>query len=199
MPKESDSNDYEDMSAMSVIAIAEGRYNEAIEMCKKALKLAREANDDSCAAVLKDRLKMLTMVPGDPERSMIEYVKELGKQPPTHIAGQPIIKRPYVVELFEFLLDGLLHCGIKNVEEKAYEIFRRRYTNYRYEKGVPEEIFLNDLIELESLACKYLGNDFVDCIYDKLDDLFKAGAVKEPLYDRKRKKIYYLNDLNLNG
>ncbi|MHA1338197.1 MAG: hypothetical protein ACTSPW_21080, partial [Promethearchaeota archaeon] len=128
MPKESDSNDYEDMSAMSVIAIAEGRYNEAIEMCKKALKLAREANDDSCAAVLKDRLKMLTMVPGDPERSMIEYVKELGKQPPTHIAGQPTIKLPYVVELFEFLLDGLLHCGIKDVERKAYEIFRRRYT-----------------------------------------------------------------------
>jgi len=199
LSKESDSNDYEYLSGLSAIAIVEERYNDAIELCKKALKLAREANDQSYIRLLEIRLKSLTMVPGDPERSMIEYVKELGKQPPTHIAGQPIIKLPYVVELFEFLLDGLLHCGIKDVERKAYEIFRRRYTNYRYEKGEPEEIFLNDLIELESLACKYLGDDFVDGVYDRLDDWFKAGAVKEPLYDRKRKKIYYLKDLNQNG
>ncbi|MHA1334574.1 MAG: hypothetical protein ACTSPW_02375, partial [Promethearchaeota archaeon] len=178
--------DYQDLTDESSIAIVNKNYQKAIELAKEALKLAEKANDSYYIELLKIRLEMFNMIPGDPEKSIREFDRQLREKAALEKRLLPDIKIPHAYHVFDEMINDLLQYN-NEMEKWAADIDIKVH----FPDGDRWEVFMKYINEIEEVYIKLYGKKQLDMIYREADFLYKRGSLIPPYYDRKNKSLIF--------
>ncbi|MHA1282483.1 MAG: hypothetical protein ACTSQP_08225 [Promethearchaeota archaeon] len=174
-PKE---KDYQDLTDESSIAIVNKNYQKAIELAKEALKLAEKANDSYYIELLKIRLEMFNMIPGDPEKSIREFDRQLREKAALEKSFLPDIKIPHAYHVFDEMINALLDYG-REMEKWAADLDEKVH----FPDGERWEVFMKYIDEAEEVFVKVFGKRRLKLIYEVADSMYQDGFLIPPYYD----------------
>lgn len=184
--KKYNAKDYRDISALSAKAIFEKNYQKAIQLCKEGLKLAKEVGDELHIELLTDRLRMLTLIPDDPEQSIREFDRQMREKAALEKTRLPVIKIPHAYYVFDEMIIDLLSYN-REMEKWAADLDEKVH----FPDGERWEVFMKHIDEAEEVYVRLFGKKRLEMIYSVADSLYEDGFLVPPYYDRENKSLIF--------